>query len=173
MYHALSWPQLLYVAEADDGKIVGYVMAKLEEDNENEPIHGHITSISVLRSHRKLGIATKLMKASEYAMMTVFDAEYVSLHVRVTNRAAIALYKDVLEFQIMNVEERYYADGEDAYDMRLYFKKLKEYKSIKGEESKGEEIKGKENKGEAIKEAEANKKEEEALKKDDIKEVSQ
>jgi peptide alpha-N-acetyltransferase len=64
MYHALSWPQLLYVAESDDGKIVGYVMAKLEDENENEPIHGHITSISVLRSHRKLGIATKLMRAS-------------------------------------------------------------------------------------------------------------
>ena len=127
LYHALSWPQLLYVAESDEGKIVGYVMAKLEDENENEPIHGHITSISVLRSHRKLGIATKLMKASEYAMMTVFDAEYCSLHVRVTNRAAIALYKDVLGFEIKNVDKQYYADGEDAYDMKLTFKKLKGY----------------------------------------------
>ena len=159
MYHALSWPQLLYVAEADDGKIVGYVMAKLEDENENEPIHGHITSISVLRSHRKLGIATKLMKASEYAMMTVFDAEYVSLHVRVTNRAAIALYKDVLGFEIVSVDEKYYADGEDAYDMKLYFKKLKEYKNIKGEEVKAEE--------ELKKETESNKKEEDALNKDE------
>lgn len=34
-------------------KIVGYVMAKLEDENadgnENVPIHGHITSLSVLR----------------------------------------------------------------------------------------------------------------------------
>ena len=29
MYHALSWPQLLYVAEDADGKIVGYVLAKM------------------------------------------------------------------------------------------------------------------------------------------------
>lgn len=29
MYHALSWPQLLYVAEDYDKKIVGYVLAKL------------------------------------------------------------------------------------------------------------------------------------------------
>ena len=28
MYHILSWPQLLYVAE-DQGKIVGYVLAKM------------------------------------------------------------------------------------------------------------------------------------------------
>lgn len=59
LYHALSWPSLLYVAESDDGKIVGYVMAKMEdEDNDDElskVAHGHITSISVLRSHRKLG----------------------------------------------------------------------------------------------------------------------
>ena len=59
LYHALSWPSLLYVAESDDGKIVGYVMAKMEDEDNDDEIskvpHGHITSISVLRSHRKLG----------------------------------------------------------------------------------------------------------------------
>ncbi len=29
MYHILSWPQLLYVAEDYDGRIVGYVLAKM------------------------------------------------------------------------------------------------------------------------------------------------
>ena len=28
-YHVLSWPQLLFVAEDYDGKIVGYVLAKM------------------------------------------------------------------------------------------------------------------------------------------------
>ena len=28
-YHILSWPQLLYVAEDYNGKIVGYVLAKM------------------------------------------------------------------------------------------------------------------------------------------------
>ena len=69
LYHELSWPTLLYVAENDQGEIVGYVMAKLEDDIDNDTtnpnvVHGHITSISVLRSYRKLGIATKLMRAS-------------------------------------------------------------------------------------------------------------
>jgi len=45
----------LYVAEDARGKIVGYVMAKIDEDE--DVVHGHITSLSVLRSHRKLGIA--------------------------------------------------------------------------------------------------------------------
>lgn len=29
MYHILSWPQLTYVAEDADGRIVGYVLAKM------------------------------------------------------------------------------------------------------------------------------------------------
>lgn len=28
-YHALSWPQLSYVAEDDQGRIIGYVLAKM------------------------------------------------------------------------------------------------------------------------------------------------
>ncbi len=28
-YHALSWPQLSYVAEDEKGRIVGYVLAKM------------------------------------------------------------------------------------------------------------------------------------------------
>lgn len=38
-YHLLSWPQLLWVAEDYDGKIVGYVLAKMEEDA-RLPKHG-------------------------------------------------------------------------------------------------------------------------------------
>ena len=53
-------------------------------------------------------------------MAESFNAEYVCLHVRVTNRAALHLYKTSLKFQITNVEENYYADGEDAYAMKLY-----------------------------------------------------
>jgi peptide alpha-N-acetyltransferase len=40
-YHILSWPQLLWVAEDFDGRIVGYVLAKMEED-ETKPPHGEL-----------------------------------------------------------------------------------------------------------------------------------
>lgn len=120
-YHLLSWPQLLWVAEDFDGKIVGYVLAKMEED-ESQPKHGHITSLSVLRTHRKRGIATALMRRSQLEMKDVFDAEYVSLHVRKSNRAAFHLYSITLRYQVHDVEKGYYADGEDAYDMRCYFR---------------------------------------------------
>merc|ERR1712061_897920 len=98
------------------GKIVGYVLAKMDEDTD-EP-HGHITSLAVARTHRKLGIASKLMRASIAAMEECFAAEYVSLHVRYTNRAAFTLYSQTLGFEINDIEKGYYADKEDAYDMR-------------------------------------------------------
>lgn len=119
-YHLLSWPQLLWVAEDFDGKIVGYVLAKMEED-ERQPRHGHITSLSVLRTHRKRGIATALMQRSQKEMAEVFESEYVSLHVRKSNRAAFHLYSVTLRYEVNDVEKGYYADGEDAYDMRCYF----------------------------------------------------
>ena len=121
LYHALSWPSLLYVAESN-GRIVGYVLAKLDEDSTT--VHGHITSLAVLRTHRKLGIAAKLMTAAHDAMRAAFDAKYCSLHVRVSNAAAIHLYVDVLGYERNDIEAKYYADGEDAHDMRKTFKRL-------------------------------------------------
>jgi peptide alpha-N-acetyltransferase len=119
-YHVLSWPQLLWVAEDSDGKIVGYVLAKMEED-ETMPVHGHITSLAVLRTHRKRGIATTLMRNSQREMARIFKAEYVSLHVRKSNKAAFHLYTETLKYAINDVEKGYYADGEDAYDMKCVF----------------------------------------------------
>ena len=66
------------------------------------------------------------MRRSQQEMQDVFDAEYVSLHVRKSNRAAFHLYSVTLSYGVHDVEKGYYADGEDAYDMRCYFPKNKE-----------------------------------------------
>lgn len=71
-------------------------------------------------------------------MRTVYEAEYCSLHVRVGNKAAIALYRDTLNFEVRKVEDKYYADGEDAYDMRSYLNKDKKPKATTTEEEKKE-----------------------------------
>lgn len=121
-YHMLSWPQLLYVAE-DSGKVVGYVLAKMEEETApGEEPHGHITSLAVLREYRKLGLATLLMSTVQKIMLECYDAQYVSLHVRVSNKAALTLYKNTLGFEVHGLEAKYYADQEDAYDMRKYLR---------------------------------------------------
>ncbi|KAF8886314.1 acyl-CoA N-acyltransferase [Infundibulicybe gibba] len=116
MYHAMTWPQISFVAEDHKGRIVGYVLAKIEEEGE---LHGHVNSISVLRSYRRLGLAKKLMLLSQEAMSSVYRANFVSLHVRKSNKAAIGLYRDTLGFEVAKIEEGYYGDGEDALSMRL------------------------------------------------------
>lgn len=135
LYHALSWPQLSYVAvdvsrpaksAYDYPKIVGYVLAKMEEEPADGVQHGHITSLSVMRTHRRLGIAEKLMRQSQQAMVETFGAHYVSLHVRVSNAAAIHLYRDTLGFKTEKTEAKYYADGEDAYCMKLDLSPIRE-----------------------------------------------
>lgn len=102
-------------------KIVGYVLGKMEDDPEAEDKtpHGHITSLSVMRTYRRLGLAEKLMRHSLYAMCESFGAQYVSLHVRKSNRAALHLYRDSLSFAVTSIEKSYYQDNEDAYAMRL------------------------------------------------------
>lgn len=50
------------------------------------------------RSYRRLGIAQKLMEQASRAMVENFNAQYVSLHVRVSNRAALHLYQNTLKF---------------------------------------------------------------------------
>lgn len=100
--------------------------------------HGHITSLAVLRTHRKLGLATRLMRAAHASMQEVFNAEYVSLHVRKSNRAAFTLYTRALEYEINGIEEKYYADDEDAYDMRKAFPKRGSADAKAGEKDKAE-----------------------------------
>ncbi|KJA29854.1 hypothetical protein HYPSUDRAFT_126025 [Hypholoma sublateritium FD-334 SS-4] len=116
--HAMTWPSISYVAENHKGRIVGYILAKVDEEaEEGEEPHGHVTSISVLRSYRRLG---KLF--IEEAMSKIYRASYVSLHVRKSNWAALGLYKDTLHFTVKGIEKKYYADEEDAYSMQLSLK---------------------------------------------------
>ncbi|KAK4138912.1 N-terminal acetyltransferase A complex catalytic subunit ard1 [Trichocladium antarcticum] len=146
LYHALSWPQLSYVAvdvsrppktPYDYPKIVGYVLAKMEEEPTDGVQHGHITSLSVMRTHRRLGIAEKLMRQSQQAMVETFGGHYVSLHVRVSNEAAIHLYRDTLGFKTEKTENKYYADGEDAFCMKLDLSFIREQLREDADEEKG------------------------------------
>ena len=62
----------------------------------------------------------------ERAMVETYGAHYVSLHVRMSNVAALRLYKDTLGFDVEKVEAKYYADGEDAYSMKMDLEFIKD-----------------------------------------------
>lgn len=59
-------------------------------------------------------------------MVETFGAHYVSLHVRESNQAAIHLYEKTLGFKREKVEAKYYADGEDAFSMKLDLTPIRE-----------------------------------------------
>ena len=72
-------------------------------------------------------------------MVESFNAHYVSLHVRVSNQAAIHLYRDTLGFKTEKTESKYYADGEDAYCMKLELSGVREQIREAAAAAEGEE----------------------------------
>jgi len=75
----------------------------------------------------------------ERAMVETFGAQYVSLHVRVSNIAALRLYRDTLGFQVEMVEAKYYADQEDAYSMKMDLGSIRE-QTLDADPDEGEEV---------------------------------
>ena len=102
-----------------------------QNDNNKKPLNFFFLFLSL-----SLFEATSLMRRSQQEMQEVFGAEYVSLHVRKSNRAAFHLYSVTLKYAVNDVEKGYYADGEDAYDMRCYFPKKNEEPEPPTEEMK-------------------------------------
>jgi peptide alpha-N-acetyltransferase len=65
----------IFVDSTEDrkGRIVGYILAKMDEEvPEGERPRGHVTSISVLRFYRQLGLAKKLVVQAQEAMTEHF-----------------------------------------------------------------------------------------------------
>lgn len=81
---------------------------------------GHITNIAVAAPYRRKGIADKLVEAI-IASANKLEMIGLTLEVRVSNAAAISLYKKH-GFKEEGIRKRYYSDnGEDAIIMWKYF----------------------------------------------------
>ncbi|HDI42367.1 MAG TPA: ribosomal-protein-alanine N-acetyltransferase [Candidatus Bathyarchaeota archaeon] len=110
-----SYPESFLVAVEDD-KIVGYIMCRVEGGFLGTERRGHVISIAVMPDYRRRGIAWALMIEALRAMYDVRSAKTCYLEVRVSNYAAINLYRK-LGFKITRRIKGYYLDGEDAYVM--------------------------------------------------------
>ena len=73
-------------------------------------------------------------------MVETFGAHYVSLHVRESNQAAIHLYEKTLGFQREKTEPKYYADGEDAFGMKLDLTAIRDQLREERDSSDSEEL---------------------------------
>ncbi len=130
------FPNSFLVAESEDGKVVGYVMCRVESYyvRDQTILLGHVLSIAVSKKHRRKGIGKALMGEAERGLKG-YGADAVYLEVRVSNEPAIKLYDD-LGYKKLGIIPSYYADGEDAY---LMYKMLDE----EVEEALVEEVLGK------------------------------
>ncbi|PKA52057.1 peptide alpha-N-acetyltransferase [Apostasia shenzhenica] len=77
----------------------------------------NITFLAVVLTHRNIGLATKLMTAAQNAMASLALSMHVSIHVRRSNHAAFNLHA-WLQDPRRELKAKYYADGEDAYEIR-------------------------------------------------------
>ncbi len=113
------FPEAFIVAE-EDGKIVGYIMCRIEVGLSNFGLgglirKGHVVSIAVLPKFRRKGVAQGLLNTAMQGMAT-YKAKQCYLEVRVTNDPGVSLYKK-LGFEVSRTVHGYYSDGEDAYVM--------------------------------------------------------
>src|SRR3990170_6139818 len=113
------FPDTFIIAE-EDGKIVGYIMSRVEVGLSNFGLgglirKGHVVSIAVLPTARRKGVASELINTALEGMQN-YKAKQCYLEVRVTNDAGVNLYKK-LGFDVSRTVHGYYSDGEDAYVM--------------------------------------------------------
>ena len=108
MYYAIS--RSLFLVAEKEGRVVGYAIGLAKKWGE-----GHVISIAVHPEWRRRGVGKRLM-LQLLEKMRRMGVRWVRLEVRVSNEAAINLYRR-LGFSIERVLKGYYRDGEDAYLM--------------------------------------------------------
>ncbi len=97
------------VVEKDE-VVIGFAVGIIQKKE------GHILAIAIREDYKKRGVGTFLMKR----LLKVYEKKGVNrlkLEVRVSNVAALAMYKN-LGFKITNKLKNYYENGEDGFLLR-------------------------------------------------------
>ena len=116
-------PEAFVVAEIS-GKIIGYIMCKMEYGFSNFKKlgfvkKGHIVSVSVMEEYRGKRFGSTLVDEAAKGIK-IRQCGELYLEVRCSNTAAVKLYEK-LGFTIQQRLKTYYRDGEDAYLMAINF----------------------------------------------------
>lgn len=115
----MNYPEAFLVAEVGE-RVVGYIMCRIETGFSGFGLikRGHVISIAVLPEYRRMGIGEALLREALRAMVEHYGVKECYLEVRVSNTPAINLYKKI-GFEVDRIIRGYYADGENAYLMRV------------------------------------------------------
>ena len=114
-------PEAFIVAEIS-GKIVGYIMCKMEHGFSNFKKlgfvkKGHVVSVAVIDEYRGQGFGSGLVDEVINGVK-IRQCSELYLEVRRSNNDAVRLYEK-LGFSIIQRLKAYYRDGEDAYVMAI------------------------------------------------------
>ena len=114
-------PEAFLVAESD-GKVVGYVICKIEHGFSNFKRLGfvkkaHLVSIAILPDSRRAGLGTALVEEAINGVNLRSCHEFY-LEVRCSNERAVTMYEK-LGFSVRSRQDSYYRDGEDAFIMSI------------------------------------------------------
>jgi len=116
-------PEAFIVAEIS-GKVIGYIMCKMEHGFSNFKKlgfvkKGHVGSIAVMDEHRGKGFGSAIVNEGINGVK-IRQCSELYLEVRCSNNDAVRLYEK-LGFSIIQRLKAYYRDGEDAYVMAIDF----------------------------------------------------
>ena len=116
-------PEAFVVAEIS-GKVIGYIMCKMEHGFSNFKKlgfvkKGHVVSIAVMDEHRGKGFGSTIVNEAINGVK-IRQCSELYLEVRCSNNDAVRLYEK-LGFSVIQKLKAYYRDGEDAYVMAIDF----------------------------------------------------
>ncbi|OEL17428.1 N-alpha-acetyltransferase 20 [Dichanthelium oligosanthes] len=127
MTYLARWPDYFHAAVSPGGRVMGYIMGKVE--GQGESWHGHVTAVSVASEFRRQKLAKKLMNLLEEISDKMDKAYFVDLFVRASNMPAIRMYEK-LGYVVYRRVLRYYSGEEDGLDMRKALSQDVEKKSV-------------------------------------------
>lgn len=120
MAYMAQWPESFIVAKSPGRSVMGYLLGKAE--GEGTLWHGHVSAVTVAPEYRRLGLAATLMRAFEGDVccgVQGYNAYFVDLFVRASNRLAITMYEQFGYTTYRRVLGYYSGElPEDALDMR-------------------------------------------------------
>ena len=105
----------LFLAAVEEDAVVGYVGCQTVLDE------GYITNVAVASSHRRKGVATKLLAELRNCAIQK-DLSFITLEVRISNVPAIALYEGA-GYRPVGTRRNFYSNPkEDALLMTCFLK---------------------------------------------------
>ncbi len=105
----MRFPGATCVVAEIEGKIAGFCLAAWQDEI------GYIVTMDVLLDHRRLGMATALLRDVEEKLLSA-GVEAIWLETATENEPAIAFWQKHA-FRKIRVRKRYYPGDRDAYSM--------------------------------------------------------